>query len=437
MRYEKKTLAVQWHITDKCQLKCKHCYIGESPNREMPFAQIEKVLLNLQLFADKYNYCYEFYITGGDPLLHNDWPQVFSLLKKNNLRYSIMCNPGSINDETLNLLVDNNINSIQFSIDGLESNHEFLRGEGSFKLLITAIDKLKQKKIKSALMFTLYDYNADDLPRVMKMADAMGIDRFSFDLGISIGSSLENQLDMIGTMRLQKVLSKYIDDKTELKRNGTHTFFEEKCNLLNKIRMSRGQFSCPDSREHMIYDGCQIGLTSFVIDVNGDVLGCRRLSNSVAGNILKTSFEDIWFNSSILKKQRCKISEKEKCKDCETRNWCQGCEAYETAQALHNQSKKEPYCYDSDLLHQCNSLADNANVDVKLEHDYLKNHILLNGILPLVNTEEFKIEYVHLMLNTVKRKQLLENYQVYSVCNNLHQNIAKLLYYFFVQKEKL
>lgn len=346
MRCDKKTLAVQWHITDQCQKKCIHCYIGERPNVEMSYLQIRNILSNLLEFSTTYNYCYEFYITGGDPLLHTNSIEVFKLFQEKGLSYSIMCNPESINADVLYRLESVGVKTIQLSMDGMEDNHDFVRGRGAFKRLISAVKMIKETKIKVALMYTLYEFNAEDLFNAMKIANDLDIDRFSFDLGISIGNAEKSQLKMINSLHLIKTLNCYLEVKKEIKRQGTHTFYEEKCNLLNAIRISQGEFCCPDEDTAVIFDGCQIGVNNFVIDVDGDVLGCRRLGKtSYCGNLFENSLDEIWFKSAFLEQQRKKIIEKSSCKKCSAHNWCQGCEAYE--QALFKQGEgyiHQPLC---------------------------------------------------------------------------------------------
>ena len=45
--------AFQWHITDTCDQRCKHCYIFAEDNRkkltEMPFDKMEKVLESIKV----------------------------------------------------------------------------------------------------------------------------------------------------------------------------------------------------------------------------------------------------------------------------------------------------------------------------------------------------------------------------------------------------
>ncbi|MDM8517959.1 hypothetical protein QUF76_17315, partial [Desulfobacterales bacterium HSG16] len=37
-------LVLQWHITDSCNISCKHCYAGTHGNKEADFTQLLHIL---------------------------------------------------------------------------------------------------------------------------------------------------------------------------------------------------------------------------------------------------------------------------------------------------------------------------------------------------------------------------------------------------------
>ena len=70
----KSYFSFQWHITDECDQRCKHCYIfsgdGCKALKSMTWEQMQKVVDNCEDFCRVYNRIPYFYITGGDPILH-------------------------------------------------------------------------------------------------------------------------------------------------------------------------------------------------------------------------------------------------------------------------------------------------------------------------------------------------------------------------------
>lgn len=106
--------------------KCRHCYVGKRNFREMELVNIEQIVSDLIKYGTNNDVDYEFYITGGDPLLHKNCYDVFSLFKENKLSYSIMCNPEAIDTVVIDKLSKLDVKSIQFSIDGMEKHMTIL-----------------------------------------------------------------------------------------------------------------------------------------------------------------------------------------------------------------------------------------------------------------------------------------------------------------------
>lgn len=77
--------AFQWHITDYCDQRCKHCYIFSegkcSELLSMSLDHMKKVLSNIEDMCERINRTPYFYITGGDPILHPDFWTLMELLK--------------------------------------------------------------------------------------------------------------------------------------------------------------------------------------------------------------------------------------------------------------------------------------------------------------------------------------------------------------------
>jgi len=101
----KPTFAFQWHITDDCDQRCKHCYIfSENQQKKidsMTWEQILKTFANCIEFCEKFNRTPHFYITGGDPILHKNFWNLLELLHEKNFPFTIMGNPFHL-DEKIN-----------------------------------------------------------------------------------------------------------------------------------------------------------------------------------------------------------------------------------------------------------------------------------------------------------------------------------------------
>ena len=85
--------AFQWHITDECDQRCKHCYIfAEDACKQldaMAWPQMQDTFYNCLDFCEVYHRLPYFYITGGDPILHLSFWDLLGLMKEHHIPFTI------------------------------------------------------------------------------------------------------------------------------------------------------------------------------------------------------------------------------------------------------------------------------------------------------------------------------------------------------------
>lgn len=127
----------QWHITEACDQRCKHCYIyalgSHAKFKMMTVSDMRKVLDNIETFGRKADRKPYLYITGGDPILHPQFWTLVGLLKERDIPFTILGNPFHLNDDVCKRLKDCGCHQYQLSLDGLEATHDRIRRPGSFK----------------------------------------------------------------------------------------------------------------------------------------------------------------------------------------------------------------------------------------------------------------------------------------------------------------
>ena len=86
----------QWHITDECDQRCRHCYIfSGDPCRKpdsMTWEQMQDTFYNCLDFCEVYERLPYFYLTGGDPILHPDFWRLLELFHEHDVPFTIMGN---------------------------------------------------------------------------------------------------------------------------------------------------------------------------------------------------------------------------------------------------------------------------------------------------------------------------------------------------------
>ena len=149
-----------------CNLSCKYCYIDFKDKKVKDYIPIEKVRQNLQLLnKEELQY---IHLTGAEPMLHPDFNQILRLC----LKYSsvvVHTNALNINDKKARFLrkveEENNLGHeiiFMISVDHyIEKENDLLRGRGSFRKAIHAIQSLVKYDFNPIMAIVNYN-NIDE-----------------------------------------------------------------------------------------------------------------------------------------------------------------------------------------------------------------------------------------------------------------------------------
>ncbi|MGL5126458.1 MAG: radical SAM protein [Fusobacteriaceae bacterium] len=379
-------MSVQWHITESCLGRCKHCYMQEK-EKELSKEEILKILSNLEEFEKNQNFAINnFAITGGDPLLSKNFEFILSELKKRGKNISIMGTPDTISEKSIEILKKYDIENIQLSLDGLEETHDYMRGKGSFKKTLIQAKFLQESGIKVNIMFTVTNNNYIELIPLMSVIVENQIDSFSFDFLCPIGEG--KNLSVIAPEESYKLLNNYLNEKERFERDGTKTFFHEKSSLLRLVRETRGEYSTFSTKSTQVVSGCYVGFTSFAISAGGYFMACRRLGKKM-GNLLNETLEDIFFESELLKKYR-RPEYFKNCGKCKMFKFCRGCPAVAIGES-RDEFSKVSYCFSNseDVEYPKTSL----EIDKSKERELISNHmfnIFNNEFKSLIKRKEIQ-----------------------------------------------
>ena len=92
----------------------------------------------------------------------------------------------------------------------------------------------------------------------------------------------------------------------------------------NKLLRKERYLEEKDAENGMIYGGCNCGNCHITISSNGDIMACRRVTDSKVANTFEDRLADVW----VCQMEKYRDYEKfTKCSKCELRAWCRGCPA--------------------------------------------------------------------------------------------------------------
>lgn len=160
-------LTVSFLSTYMCNQKCKYCDWTKLDSSSMDTGQA------LSLIKDfKRNGIIKLGFAGGESLHRDDIDLLLECSHNSGLVTSISSNGRAVCDhiEAIKKYVD----VVQLSLDGSQETHDELRGKGSYKIVVEAIEMLRERKVKVITNTVLTKRNLNELEYVLQLAGKYG-----------------------------------------------------------------------------------------------------------------------------------------------------------------------------------------------------------------------------------------------------------------------
>jgi MoaA/NifB/PqqE/SkfB family radical SAM enzyme len=296
-------------LTHKCNLRCKICEtwkFGLKPEKELKLHELKNVVNEIGKWGG-----INLSFAGGEPLLRKrELLECIKLAKRWNLVTHVTTNGQLIDKETAEELVSSGLDFLQISLDGAkEKTNDYIRGKGTYRKAMDAIEKIKVAKekfnshLKLSLTTVVTNKNLDELLDIVKLVEDLNLYEVSFnpynlDTSYMKEKSYEKDEFWIkknNITKLRRICRKLIKMKREGRRIGTPFFM---------LRMMPNYFE----RKVMFKDGiCLAGFSYIYIKPNGDVDVCGK---GPSLNVKEHSIKKIWYSLNFAKTRfkiaRCK-----------------------------------------------------------------------------------------------------------------------------------
>lgn len=166
------------HITERCNLACRHCYYACSPSRtlDLPADRLIEIVSEHADLGGR-----EISLSGGEPFLHPDFKRILSAAAPR-LQVKIATNGVLIDDAWAAFLAPFHPR-IQISLDGPDARtHDAIRGKGAFAGALRAIERLQKAGLGDGLSLaaTMQDGNAGRLDDIIRLTRRLGIPGLRF-----------------------------------------------------------------------------------------------------------------------------------------------------------------------------------------------------------------------------------------------------------------
>jgi 12,18-didecarboxysiroheme deacetylase len=324
---------VVWNITQRCNLKCIHCYAhakARQQDNELTTDEGKALIDDLAGMGVPV-----LLFSGGEPLMRKDMPKLAQYAVEKGMRAVISTNGTLIDAKTAGILKDIGLSYVGISLDGSRDINDRFRGvDGAFDQALEGIRNAKQAGIKVGLRFTINRFNAEEIPALFDLLEEMDIPRICFYhlVYAGRGSTLVN--DDVSHEETRRLLDLIMDRTKDLHdrgrpkevltvdnhADGPYVYLrmlrenpERAAEVLDLLQMNEGNNS-----------GRGIGCISW----DGEVHADQFWRHHSFGNVRQRPFSEIWTDTGadplLTKLKEKKNHVKGRCAQCRWLDICGG-----------------------------------------------------------------------------------------------------------------
>lgn len=302
-----------WFVTSKCHAHCQHCWFWKERYLEREEMTIDEIYQASLHMPD----IYFMMLTGGDPFLRDDLPEIAYIFYKNSKvrRLDIPSNgmyTHKIKKDTEEILkrCPNLFLTVDISLDGIYENHDRIRGvEGLFEKAIDSYWILQDlrnryKRLDTGITTTVSNFNQTELEEIYRFVK----NELKTEIWMPTlirgkpRNPIAKNIDISYYEKANKMMEKDIEKGFYKGYKGfaLSSFISAKNALRRKIIVKT-------YKEKRAQLHCYAGVLSGVVFDNGDVHPCELL-NEKFGNLRNVNYDlGILWTSQKAKEIREKI----------------------------------------------------------------------------------------------------------------------------------
>ena len=302
-----------WECTLRCDLKCRHCGSDckmKSESNDMPKEDFLRVLDGIAAKMDPHKVF--VIVSGGEPLMRHDIEDCGRAIYKKGFPWGMVTNALHLTPQRWQGLLRAGIHSMAISLDGLEEDHNWMRGnEQSFKMVSQAIDMLVATEgFVFDIVTCVNRRNYTKLDEIKEFLISKGVKRWRLFTVFPVGRAA-------------------LDPNMQL----TNEAFRGVFNFIKKVRKEgriRADYGCEGFLGN--YEGevrsrlfsCQAGVTVGSVMADGSIAACASIrADYNQGNIYEDDFMEVWENRYHPYRNH-EWMKKDECANCKYFRYCLG-----------------------------------------------------------------------------------------------------------------
>lgn len=310
------------HITNSCNLKCKHCYASAGKKLPNELTYEENLGIVDQLEAMGINY---ITVSGGEPFSKTYVFDIIKHIRQKNIHVMVTTNGTLMDQDVVDKLKELEVDSVQISIDSYDRDiHDEFRGvPGCFDKAIEGIKLCKKNGIKVSIMSTLSAINRKNINKLIDLALSLDVDGFAMERFVPEGRGNNEKEIAINAQDLKMCL----ETLHEYQGKYPNCRFKTNDPLFSFVNGNYKMAHELSKKNPSLCGGCSLGKMAFIITPDGEVGLCTRLYEKI-GSIRDKPIKKILDENAIINTVCDRKNLHGKCGRCKYKFICGGCRGW-------------------------------------------------------------------------------------------------------------
>ena len=304
-----KPIVCQLELSFRCPLSCVHCYTNcynnaESARGELGASRIKEILD--KIYSEG---CFWLCLTGGDPLIRDDFEEIYLYAKKKGFLITIFTSAVLIEKKIIGILKKYPPFSIEVTLNGSdqETYEKISRTRNSFKKAINGIRLIRENGLPLKMKTLINRLNKDKMEEIRSFIEGLGME---FRPNCAIYPAINGDTSVCAyRLSPEEVIRHELGDSLSCDGDGAKGNIDEEklFNIPPPPRLFR----------------CAAGGFSFHIDPYGKMFLCNFLRDPSYDMVTGSMREGFYYLNNIVRAKVFKTDSK--CRDCKIWSLCHTC----------------------------------------------------------------------------------------------------------------
>jgi MoaA/NifB/PqqE/SkfB family radical SAM enzyme len=332
-------------LTYRCNNHCRHCWVrlpahSRVSKNEFSFTEIRQIADEARSMG-----CNRWSISGGEPILRLDFPEIFDYLTRKAVSYSLNTNGTLITPSIARLLKRKGTKMVAFYGASAEVHDHITRNPGSFEDALRGVAYLKEAGAGFIVQLIPMRDNFHQWPKMIQLAKSLSPQ-------YRVGAPWLYLTACGSAARNREIIRQRLASSTVVSLDEPDLFEEEKEAIPVEIEKTEEKdrlipTGVGSQKDKGLFADCIESRRDFHIDSYGQMSFCCYIKDTALRyNLRQGTFTEAWgkFIPSLIGKVRGGKEYMENCGACRLNDDCRWCPAYGYLEHRRFSAKVEYLC---------------------------------------------------------------------------------------------